>query len=50
MDAINNARRTPAGAAELLVWCEGKLREHNSYVVEHLEDLPEIRDWQLPRA
>jgi xylulose-5-phosphate/fructose-6-phosphate phosphoketolase len=49
MDAINNARRTLAGSSEVLVWCEQKLREHSSYVVEHLEDLPEIRDWRLPR-
>jgi xylulose-5-phosphate/fructose-6-phosphate phosphoketolase len=50
MDAINNARRTPAGSTELLAWCEEKLREHSSYMVEHLEDLPEIRNWHLPRA
>jgi xylulose-5-phosphate/fructose-6-phosphate phosphoketolase len=49
MDAINNARRTPAGSTELLAWCEEKLREHSHYVVEHLEDLPEIRDWHLSR-
>ena len=36
MDAINNARRTPAGSTELIAWCEAKLREHSSYVVEHL--------------
>ncbi len=50
MDAINNARRTPAGSSELLAWCEEKLREHSSYVVEHMEDLPEIRDWHLPKS
>jgi xylulose-5-phosphate/fructose-6-phosphate phosphoketolase len=50
MDAINNARRTPAGATELIAWCEEKLREHSRYVVEHLEDLPEIRNWHLPSA
>jgi xylulose-5-phosphate/fructose-6-phosphate phosphoketolase len=49
MDAINNARRTPPGSSELLAWCEEKLQEHSRYVVEHLEDLPEIRDWHLPR-
>ena len=49
MDAINNARRTPAGSTELLAWCEQKLQEHSSYIVEHLEDLPKIRDWHLLR-
>ena len=48
MDAINNAGRTPEGAADLKAWCEAKLAEHTAYVVEHLEDLPEVRDWSLP--
>jgi xylulose-5-phosphate/fructose-6-phosphate phosphoketolase len=48
MDAINNAGRTPSGAAALKEWCEAKLAEHHAYVVEHFEDLPEIRDWVLP--
>jgi xylulose-5-phosphate/fructose-6-phosphate phosphoketolase len=47
MDAINNARRTPVGADALLRWCEAKLAEHRAYVVEHLEDLPEVRDWVI---
>ncbi len=47
MDAITNAGRTPAGASELLEWCQGKLAEHHAYVVEHLEDMPEVRDWSL---
>jgi xylulose-5-phosphate/fructose-6-phosphate phosphoketolase len=47
MDAINNAGRTPAGATELKEWCEAKLAEHETYVVEHLEDMPEVRDWSL---
>ena len=47
MDAINNARRLPPGATELKAWCEQKLAEHESYVVEHLEDMPDVRDWSL---
>jgi xylulose-5-phosphate/fructose-6-phosphate phosphoketolase len=47
MDAINNARRTPQGAGDLMRWCEEKLDEHRRYVVEHLQDLPEVRDWVL---
>ena len=50
IDAISNARRIPAGAGELLAWCEEKLREHSRYVVEHLEDLAETRNWHLARA
>jgi xylulose-5-phosphate/fructose-6-phosphate phosphoketolase len=47
MDAINNARRTPTGAAELKASCEMRLREHREYVVAHLEDMPVVRDWAL---
>ncbi|WP_433087622.1 phosphoketolase family protein [Dactylosporangium sp. CA-052675] len=47
MDAINNAKRLPAGATELKAWCERKLSEHGTYVVEHLEDMPDVRDWSL---
>jgi xylulose-5-phosphate/fructose-6-phosphate phosphoketolase len=47
IDAINNARRVSRGATALKAWCEQKLVEHAAYVVEHLEDQPEIRDWTL---
>jgi xylulose-5-phosphate/fructose-6-phosphate phosphoketolase len=47
-DAVTNAHRIPSGAGELLAWCEEKLREHSRYVVDHLEDLPEIQNWRLP--
>jgi xylulose-5-phosphate/fructose-6-phosphate phosphoketolase len=47
IDAINNASRVPRGATAVKKWCEAKLAEHEAYVVEHLEDLPEVRDWVL---
>ncbi|CAN5211104.1 phosphoketolase family protein [soil metagenome] len=47
IDALNNARVAPAGAAELAAWCEAKLVEHTAYIREHLEDLPEIAHWTL---
>ncbi|MER7276201.1 phosphoketolase family protein [Dactylosporangium sp. NPDC000244] len=47
MDAINNAKRLPPGATELKAWCQRKLSEHGTYVVEHLEDMPDVRDWSL---
>ncbi|NIY62385.1 phosphoketolase pyrophosphate [Streptomyces malaysiensis] len=47
MDALDCARRTPAGASELKAWCEQQLLRHEKYVVEHLEDMPEVRDWSL---
>lgn len=47
MDALNNAKRAPEGADELRQWCMAKLAEHEAYVVEHMEDMPEVRDWSL---
>ena len=47
MDAINNAKRLPRGATELKAGCEQQLVKHEAYVVEHLEDMPEVRDWTL---
>ncbi len=47
MDALNNAGRTPAGATELIAWCQAKLSEHRNYVVAEQEDMPEIRNWTL---
>ncbi|TCK22743.1 phosphoketolase family protein [Pseudonocardia endophytica] len=47
VDALNNARRTPRGAGDLVDWCTAQLARHQEYVVEHLEDMPEVRDWTL---
>jgi xylulose-5-phosphate/fructose-6-phosphate phosphoketolase len=49
MDAIKNSKRTPAGATDLMAWCRTQLLDHDAYVVEHMEDLPEIRDWRWQR-
>ena len=47
MDALNNARRTPPGATDLMAYCRSQLARHEAYVVEHLEDMPEVRDWTI---
>ena len=50
MDAINNAKRTPPGARAVKAWAQSQLDRHDSYIVEHLEDLPEVRDWTWQRS
>jgi xylulose-5-phosphate/fructose-6-phosphate phosphoketolase len=47
MDAINNAGRQVRGSSEVKAWCEEQLSAHQDYIVEHLEDMPEVRDWVL---
>lgn len=47
MDALNNARRSPAGSGGLAKFCRDQLARHRAYVVEHLEDMPEVRDWTV---
>jgi xylulose-5-phosphate/fructose-6-phosphate phosphoketolase len=45
LEALRRARRAPSGAAELEAHCEEMLERHHSYVREHLQDMPEVRDW-----
>ncbi len=46
MEALRRARRAPVGAETLIENCKDMLRRHHGYVVEHLEDMPEVRDWR----
>ncbi|MCL2316788.1 MAG: phosphoketolase family protein [Actinomycetia bacterium] len=50
MDAINNAAAKPAGSHELYQHCQQMLAKHADYIVEYLEDMPEVRDWELGRT
>jgi len=45
MDAIRRARRPIPNASELTEECRLMLARHHAYVDQHLEDMPEIRDW-----
>lgn len=47
MDAINNAGRTVPGSQDVYEWCVRQLSRHEQYVVDHLEDMPEVRDWSM---
>jgi xylulose-5-phosphate/fructose-6-phosphate phosphoketolase len=45
---IRRSRRRLGGAEACLAHCDEMLRDHRRYVREHLEDMPEIRDWTWP--
>ena len=45
IEALRRARRPPDDADALIDDCETMLRRHAAYVKQHLEDMPEIRDW-----
>jgi xylulose-5-phosphate/fructose-6-phosphate phosphoketolase len=45
MDAMRRSRRPLHDAKQLTALCQVALARHAAHVVEHFEDLPEIRDW-----
>ncbi len=45
MDAIRRSRRQLPDAVALTAACHQVLARHRAYVVEHMEDMPEINDW-----
>ena len=47
IDALNNSKRSVPGSTEVKEWCEAQLARHEEYVVEHLEDMPQVTDWKL---
>ena len=50
MDVLNNMKVTRRGSSDLMRHCESQLARHETYIVEHLEDMPEVRDWKLGAA
>ena len=45
IEALRRSRRRPPGSDELVDHCQSMLARHEIYIVEHLEDMPEVRDW-----
>jgi xylulose-5-phosphate/fructose-6-phosphate phosphoketolase len=45
MEALRRSRRIPEGGDALAELCHDMLDRHHAYVREHLEDMPEVRDW-----
>jgi len=45
IEALRRARRIPENSPALVEQFNAQLRKHRAYVEEHLEDMPEVRDW-----
>ncbi|SNS84528.1 phosphoketolase family protein [Rhodococcoides kyotonense] len=45
LEALRRSRRVPEKGSELVDYCTSQLARHEKYVVDHLEDMPEVADW-----
>ncbi|MDQ6692642.1 MAG: phosphoketolase family protein, partial [Candidatus Dormibacteraeota bacterium] len=45
LETLRRSPHTPTGASDLAELCTEMLARHRSYILEHFEDMPEIRDW-----
>ena len=48
IEALRRSRRVAEHGAALVDFCHAQLARHHDYVRDHLEDLPEVRDWSWP--
>jgi len=44
-EVLRRSRRRPDGSSELAAHCDAMLAAHHVYVREHLEDMPDVREW-----
>ncbi len=45
IEALRRSRRIPEDSTRLVEHFQAQLAKHQAYVEEHLEDMPEVRDW-----
>ena len=45
IEALRRSKCRTTGASELVEYCRAQLDKHSRYIVEHLEDMPEIENW-----
>lgn len=46
MEAVKRVTITPACADNFLHYCQSMLQHHRQYICQHLDDMPEIKDWK----
>jgi xylulose-5-phosphate/fructose-6-phosphate phosphoketolase len=45
LETLRRTRRNFGGSERLAQYCNDQLARHATYIVEHLEDMPEVREW-----
>ena len=50
LEALRRAHRVPRDAESLVTHCNAMLKRHRGYIVDQLEDMPEVRDWRWSRS
>jgi xylulose-5-phosphate/fructose-6-phosphate phosphoketolase len=48
LEALRRARRVAERGPDLAAYCRAQLERHTAYIREHLEDMPEVRNWIWP--
>jgi xylulose-5-phosphate/fructose-6-phosphate phosphoketolase len=46
LEALRRSRRAPEHGSDLAEYCQSQLVRHQTYVREHLEDMPEVANWR----
>jgi len=45
IEAMRRTSRVRALTPDLITACDDLLAQHQTYVLSHFEDMPEVRDW-----
>ena len=45
IETLNRVDRLRSESGDIIDWFQGRLASHRAYIVEHGEDMPEVRDW-----
>jgi xylulose-5-phosphate/fructose-6-phosphate phosphoketolase len=48
LEVLRRSRRAVEGADRVASYCRDMLGRHHSYVAEHFDDLPEVKNWVWP--
>jgi xylulose-5-phosphate/fructose-6-phosphate phosphoketolase len=50
LEALSRTSAVPTGSETLVTHCNAMLKRHHGYIIEHLEDMPEVSEWRWGQA